>query len=361
MKKKKRAWVPGGGGPGCGPQIGALARFGELGMDRFDVVSASCIGAWVVTLYYSLDGTAAKRVQDLRNFFVEVFRPDDVHDKFPIPTPFAPDLQGNAEDLLDFLRDPRSYQNLFVPREIMRVWEDTLGMVRRGKVPHRSDVNMWWLRLLSAHPVSRFMTAIEYRSKQNGKAQIYYEGAPLLEKINWDRLWHPDRPEIRFNAFNLKTRKPELFTNRVDRYGNINARSLCACSALPSVFKTIEIGDAVYCEGATVDTVQFINLLEDHSDLDEIWISRIVDVEQAAAPKDQTGSTANHSMIFAGSLGALNIAAFRQHAKDLGWKGDIIEIEVPPGKWEWSHSNLDAGCRYGYAATSEALLERKLS
>ena len=40
-----------------------------------------------------------------------------------------------------------------------------------------------------------------------------------------------------------------------------------------------------YCEGALIDTVNFESLLEEHRDLDEIWVSRIVDSKQVRKPK----------------------------------------------------------------------------
>ncbi len=52
--------------------------------------------------------------------------------------------------------------------------------------------------------------------------------------------------------------------------------ALCACSALPPLSEgTVEIDGVTYCEGALVDTVNFESLLEEHPDLDEIWVGWI--------------------------------------------------------------------------------------
>src|SRR5204863_3260349 len=92
------------------------------------------------------------------------------------------------------------------------------------------------------------------------------------------------KPYIFHNAFNFGTKEVDLFANKPTsggkRYNAISAASLCACSALPFIEQTVKVDGDVYCEGALVDTVNFRELLEDHDDLDEIWINRIVDARQ---------------------------------------------------------------------------------
>ena len=81
---------------------------------------------------------------------------------------------------------------------------------------------------------------------------------------------------------------------------SITPASLCACSALPLIEQTVQIDGDIYCEGALVDTVNFEDLIEDHPDLDEIWISRIVDAGQILPPKNILISTANLCELFSG-------------------------------------------------------------
>jgi predicted acylesterase/phospholipase RssA len=208
------------------------------------------------------------------------------------------------------------------------------------------------------------MTGYQFNTAQTGGARIFYPDAPLLREVNIPRLYQSDRPEIRFNAINLDADggpKPVLFTNRpgrtpqYDNYGMVDMQTLCACSALPQIFAPVEIQGDAHCEGATVDTVQFVNLLEDHPDLHEVWIARIVGLNQAEAPRDMTGAIANSYMIPASSMGEASIAAFRQHAKDIGWHGKIIEVPVPKIKWEWSLSNLERGRSLGAGALLKVL------
>jgi predicted acylesterase/phospholipase RssA len=356
----KRALVLGGGGPALGTIIGAQEAFAEADIS-FDVVSAACIGAWVAVIHYSLEGTPQERVLRTYEWFKPVFQPKDVHDSFPINRVFAPDLRGNAKAHWNYLTDPRTFRSAFVPAEMFRVGVNTLKFFG---TPSRwfdeSSVNLLALEWMGAHPLSRLAVGLQYRTAQTGGARIFYEDAPLLREVNIPNLYKPDRPEIRYNAINLQAPsgpQPVLFTNRIDQYGMVDMRTLCACSALPSIFAPVEVQGQLHCEGATVDAVQFINLLEDHPDLDEIWILRIVALDQAAAPKDQTEALSNSFMIFASALGDANIKAFRTHAAALGFKGRIVEIPVPRVKWEWSYPNLTLGRRLGASAAKAAILE----
>jgi predicted acylesterase/phospholipase RssA len=351
----KRAFGFGGGGPNLGLFIGVMQFLAERGiMPTFKVVSAACIGAWIAVVYWSKDDTDVERVTHTYNWFKPVFQPKDVHDLFPIPRIFAPDFRGNAKAHFNYLVDPRNLRAAFVPAEMLRVGIDTLGfMMTPGKWLDESTRNILMHQWMGAHPLTRYLVGYEFRTAQTGGARIFYDDSRLLREVTINRLWQPDRPEIRFNAINLTAEggpRMELFTNRVDKYDNIDMRTLCACSALPHIFAPVEVNGDIYCEGATMDTVQFINLLEDHPDLDEVWIIRIVGINQAEAPRDMTDAIANSYMIPASAMGESSIAAFRSHAAKIGWRGRIIEVPVPRLKWEWSVENLDRGVSLGREA-----------
>jgi predicted patatin/cPLA2 family phospholipase len=169
------------------------------------------------------------------------------------------------------------------------------------------------------------------------------------------------------NAWNLDDKKLELFSNfprpgvesSGKDYKRIDATTLCACSALPFIEETVKIGGNTYCEGALVDTVNFWNLLEDHPDLDEIWVSRIVDSQQIRKPKDLHDSLANLCQLFAATVGDDDVKLFKYHVKeDKKWKGTIVEIRVDSRiNFEWSRANLDLGRERGRRAAEAAYKE----
>jgi predicted patatin/cPLA2 family phospholipase len=147
--------------------------------------------------------------------------------------------------------------------------------------------------------------------------------------------------------------------------GPINASTLCACSALPFIEGTVEIGENTYCEGALVDTVNFDSLLEEHPDLEEIWVSRIVDSKQIRKPENLHDGLANLCQLFAATVGEDDVNLFKYHVRyDKKSKREqettetlkVVEIHVPGHiNFKWNHSNLDNGCKLGKVAAKQAI------
>jgi hypothetical protein len=119
----------------------------------------------------------------------------------------------------------------------------------------------------------------------------------------------------------------------------------------------VELDGDTYCEGALIDTVNFESLLEDHLDLEEIWISRIVDAKQVHKPKNLHDALGSLCQLFAATVGEDDVRLFKFHVRTKkNWTGTIVEIRVSENiNFEWSHSNLDRGRAGGYQAADEAV------
>jgi predicted acylesterase/phospholipase RssA len=179
-----------------------------------------------------------------------------------------------------------------------------------------------------------------------------------MNAIKFEELFKKNDRYIYHNAWNLSKQQLELFSNRMnDKYKNINAATLCACSALPFIEGTVDIDGDTYCEGALVDTVNFENLIDDHSDLEEIWVSRIVDAKQVRKPLNLTDALSNLCQLFAATVGDDDVKLFEYHVQtQKGWKGIIVEICVDSRiNFEWSHKNLEQGRERGRLAARKAI------
>jgi predicted acylesterase/phospholipase RssA len=359
----KRAIVLGGGGPAAGLHIGALERFEEEEI-RFDVWSLSCIGAWVGIVYNQFDCDPA--VQTKRFFRNNVFRDDASYSRFPINRMFAPDYNRVAQAVAGFFLDPSNYSNLLLPAQLMEAWRDTMRQLADPARWNEGDVNHWFLNsVLAVNPAVRFLTSLAFLSNVNGLARICYPGSSFLKTIGFERLDDKGRPVIYHNAWNLTRRRMDLFSNKPGSHkrapdcGRITLKSLCACSALPFVEETVEIDGDTYCEGALVDVLNFRKLLDHHPDLDEIWISRIVDERQVRPPRNMTEALDNLCMLFAGALGEDNVELFRMHIDALPpdrKKPTIRQLRTATDiNFDWSHSNLDRAIRDGRRAVDEEL------
>ncbi|HEX5507732.1 MAG TPA: patatin-like phospholipase family protein [Pseudolabrys sp.] len=362
----KRAITLAGGGPAAGLHIGVLKKLNEAGI-KFDVWALSCIGAWVGLVYNQSD--PGKEVEQTYDFFRNgVFRDDVSYSRFPINAVFGADSVTNTRALAEFFLDPDSYKNLWLPDHMMAAAKDTLAFMQDRSRWNQGDFNRWVLNsVLAANPFVRYWASLMYLSKVSGLSRIHYPDSTFMKAIKFDRLYEEDKPFIFHNAWNISQKRLDLFSNKPSfrsgtcSYGKITSASLCACSALPYVEETVEINGDTYCEGALVDTVNFKQLLEDHPDLDEVWVSRIVDSGQVRKPNNIADALANLCMLFAATVGEDDIKLFEYHVKEEGkWHGQIVEIKVSDKiDFEWTHANLDLGCRAGYQATDDRLKSYK--
>lgn len=358
----KRAIVMGGGGPAVGLHLGALKKFAEEGI-TFDVWALACVGAWAGIVFNQHQGEGTEKARKTYEFFREIFRDDASYSRFPVNTVFGPDLSHNAIALLEYWCDPKSYKDLFLPEQMGQVLREGMALRRNRQRWTREEVSRWVLSAMAVNPFLRLLTGSLWQSNIHGLTKLYYPGAQLLTKINFKNLFQESAPFIYHNAWNLSRSRMELFANKVPEpdnyaYGRITAASLCACSALPFIEDTVNIDGDIYCEGALRSALNFDRLIEDHGDLDEIWVVRIIDVQQVKPPTDLKGGLENLMMLFAGAVGEDGAELFRYKAKEKGWRGKIIEVPVSTKiHFDWTHSNLDLGCEEGYAAATVALSE----
>jgi predicted acylesterase/phospholipase RssA len=411
----KRAITLGGGGPAAGLHIGvlkALADDGKTFDDESDVWALSCIGAWVGIVHNQFNEERIKKENKSRaeltyEFFRDgVFRDDEGYKRFPINTVFGADWNANIKAFQDFVTDPKSYSDFrWQPYKMMEQIQGTMSAwfnrLPRGEEPFKEwregDINNWILNeVLAPNPFVRYLTSLMYLSKVNGLSRINYPDSEFMKSINFGELKKDRMPHIYHNAWNLDEQKLALFSNRrmkedeKKQYkGAIDSRSLCACSSLPFVEGTVEIDQVTYCEGALVDTVNFDSLLEEHPDLDEIWVSRIVDAKQIRRPENLHDALANLCQLFAATVGEDDVKLFKYHVKEAHtldraaeagilekavecgmldkpaadgkngkkpWRGVVIEIHVPGHiNFKWNHSNLENSITLGYAAAKQAI------
>lgn len=350
----RRAIVLGGGGPVCGLQIGALRALAEHDLfDTFSVWSLSCIGAWVGIIVNQYDGKPIDRVRRTYELMRDqVFVPDEEHAAFPTNRLFAMDMRGNALNMLEFVSDLRTWQSLWVPGAMLGAARDTIGLLLNSDRHTEGDLNMLLLRWMSAHPLTRLATSAVYRTQAHGISRMHYPDSSFLRSLRFGRLMENDRPIIYHNAYNLTRGALEHFSNRAGDLPVMDATTLCACSALPLVLKTVEMGGDTYCEGAMIRPLDFDPL--DRHEVDEVWSLPILDHRQVKPPRDLTAAMGNLPMLPAAAHGRSLAEAYRRdHPK-------VRYVEIAPSTqvtYEWSRSNLEACCRAGYDAAQMTIAQ----
>ena len=351
----KRAICLAGGGPAVGLSLGALERLHREKDIHFDVWSLACIGAWLGIVWNQAE--PGKEFETSDSFFRGIFRPDDVYERFPIAAAFAPDFEAATENALNFVLDSDNYRNLVVPEAIKTASEDMLGfMTDPGRWSQANFNTMLLNDVLAVNPVSRFMTSLMYKSNTKGLARVFYPDSAFLQQIDFQALYQPGRPVLYHNSYNLTDQRLELFSNKDSKYQKISAETLCACSALPYIEEPVTMNGKVYCEGATIDTVNFEDLLANHPDLDEVWVSRILDRKQIRQPHNLYDALNNLVMLFAATTSEDDVKLFKYHLKDIGSKVKVVEIPVAHHiNYDWSWSNLERSTRDGYAAAAATI------
>ena len=354
----KRAITLAGGGPAAGLHIGALKRFQKAGI-TFDVWALSCIGAWVGMVYNSWEDEAQRPLLTETFFRDNVFRNDDSYASFPVNHAFAPDFQRSIRAAQQYIMDPASYRHLVAPEAIYRAsrqyWETMTDPSRWNE----GDMNNLALEMMAANPMARFMMGLMYLSDVNGLSRIYYENSSFLKAIQVENLFNEDRPFIYHNAWDLVNQKMQLFANRqalADDMLPLSRKSLCACSALPYIEETVEIGGITYCEGALVETVNFDRLLEEHPDINEVWVVRIVDKRQVKVPRNLTDGLSNLCMLFAASVGEDNVSMFIDKVRHMDRDISIVRVHVSSEvDFSWNTNNLTTGIHQGYIEAGKAI------
>ncbi len=144
------------------------------------------------------------------------------------------------------------------------------------------------------NPMTFFlMNTGAYRSS-NGLTQNYYQKNKIANQFDFQTLYKPDKPAIYHNAYNLTDHKFEIFDNK-GIHQPITEHSLYACSSLPFTAQSVSINGKEYCESTAIHATNFTYILQDHPDIQEIWVTRILDRRATSNP--QTLSEALNNLI----------------------------------------------------------------
>jgi len=310
----KRAIAISGGGPTLGIAIGALESLQTEGI-QFDVYSCACIGSWVVCIYLSKDGTESKAgIEHLKKVYQENFRPDEVYKSYPFASFFQPDIKHYLDCYSNKVLDKSTYEHLFLPDEWLKLLQKWM------QSPGSGDMLSFLNDFYPLNPVIRFWSEVIFKSSLCGLVKQPNADALAAGKIDFAKL-NEATPRIYTNAYCFEKQAIVLFTNKAKHespastngYDLITADNLMAGSSLPYIYEPRPIDGQYYCEGATVDTVNFKSLLDNHPDLEEVWVLKIVDYKQMKRPQNLVEGLSNFPMIFADTVADDDIKLFRYH------------------------------------------------
>lgn len=357
----KRALALSGGGPVVGLEIGALKAFEEKGID-FDVYACACVGSWVGCLYNSLP-PESDRIARLEHVFRDqIFIPDDIYESFPICYKvFRMDYLNDYKKLMEKLYDPKTYQNLFLPH---RIWQYAVDCFTHPPVT-RDDLFYRISEGMALHPSIRLMTELHYKLNKSGIAGLISSGGFVEKFIDFEQLFRSEKI-VYLNAYNLSRNEIEIFINRHENdYNDIDADALMAGSSVLHYTenRTIDGEKYKYCEGAVIDTVNLDHLLEDHPDLDEIWVIKIADYKSVKPPKNLIESSLVGVMLPFDTISDDDIRIFSYKLREFNREKDknirFVNVKMRYGDltYHWNQANLSRGIEVGYQGAMTAINE----
>ena len=348
---RPRALTIAGGGPAVGVGLGVLQALESFPRLKFKVWSLSCVGAWLGCLYHA--SPDADRLGHVTRLMESFFREDSVYDGFPCPTIFVPDIPEMISAYLRFMVDPRSYANLVVPTAIVKAYQDLHDYYLKPSAWNYGDFcRLVFNAMLAPNPAARFLTSMIYKSEIPGLNKLWFgEDDGFLRALDMSLLARPEVPILYHNAYNLDRHRLQLFSNKHEGYPPITTKSLCACSGLPYVLSPVTIDGETYVEGAMIDTVGFCHLLENHGDLREIWVCRLLDAHQIHRHRNLLEALNNLVMLFASTTAEDDVVLFKHQLQ--AWNSarpgspvELIEFQVESGtNFDWTLSNLRNSAR----------------
>ncbi len=355
MAKKKRALALAGGGPLVGIQIGALKALEEAGIE-FDVFTCGCVGSWVGCLYNSMP-PQQDRIGAITEFFRQIFVEDDVFSKYPVPVKtFLVDYQGDMQKTLELMMDPESYQDLFLPWRIGQyMWE-----MWNQPATSKEYFNYYLSKGISLNPWARYMMNMSYGLHKSGRTGLVHNDDLVNQFIDFDALCQSEKL-VYFNAYNLSKQQIELFVNRHNhpKFATGNAQYLMAGSSVLNYTANPEINGDKYCEGAVIDTVNFEHLMENHPDLDEVWVIKITDYKSIKPPQNLLDAELLAVMLPFTTIADDDIKLFKYHLKEQGDTTKVVEIGMRYDElnYHWSYANLDKGIEVGYQGAKATIAD----
>lgn len=364
MKPVKRAIALSGGGPPVGLQVGALKALDEHDID-FSVFTTDCIGSWTACIHNSQP--KEKRYDKMKEFYDACFVPDDVFDGFSVPVNiFITDYFEDAQRYWEKLMDLSTYEGLWLPRAIN---EYMMHYLNPANFPKSSvDWSLMITKGMTLNPFARLMFKLYYQNRKTGRAWLLGPGDHGSEfvgqYIDFNKLMQIDNM-IYLNTFNLARREINLFVNRNDHpdYKPITLKALKVNSSILGYLENWEIDGDPYCEGAVADTVNFKDLLRNHSDLDEIWVINILDYKAIKPPENLLEADLLAVELPFATIAHDDIKIFNLFLKKSGLDKKIKFVKINLSYKEldffWKRSTLEKGIEVGYSG-AKATIDRYL-
>ncbi|GEO80753.1 alpha/beta hydrolase [Pararhodospirillum oryzae] len=356
------AYVPFGGGPYYGYEVGAIDAMAELGI-RPDALLPGCVGNFI-GLYYLMalvEGGAPTAYIDQFSK-VGLMREKD-YVKAPIPPLFPMRVAAWMRGFASYYASPQAYQDLFAPELFPDVVKAGMEYMFH---PTERNLGIFVRNFSVWHPLTRFGLGGYYFAPIGPFGELYDPQDPegwIQPAINWGGVYADQAPVYIMSLLQVGEPRVVQATNCVGhpRFAPLDGRRLASGSNLPWLIAETNIDGTWYRESAVRDVATLTPAALDSLPALEVLICvQIMDSNDTDTLSIHNGNHNNYSLQVTEMIATIGDDDIEQAKAYLASQGRDVEVIVIEAQSDakpfWTVENVDRCRREGYEMAMEQFL-----
>ncbi|WP_413206222.1 alpha/beta hydrolase [Rhodospirillum sp. A1_3_36] len=350
----KVAYVPFGGGPYYGYEVGVIDAMHELGIVP-DVMLPGCVGNFVGLFYHMALVEGLPPTTYIDRFSEAGLMAEKDYMKAPIPPLFPMRIASWMRGFASYYSSPEAYQDLLAPE----LFPDVVhaGMDYWAN-PTERNLGIFTRNLCVWHPLTRLGLGGYYFAPIGPFGELYDPTQPegwIHPSINWASVYDKDSPIYIMSLLQVGQAQVTQATNCIDhpQFAPLDGRRLASASNLPWLIAETEIDGNWYRESAVRDVATLTPAaLETLPSLEVLICVQIMDSNDTATLSIHNGNHDNYSLQVTEMIATIGDddisqgqALLATRDKEVEWIIIEAQSDAQP---HWTHENVARCRRQGY-------------
>ncbi|WP_299436122.1 alpha/beta hydrolase [uncultured Rhodospira sp.] len=346
----KVAFVPFGGGPYYGYEVGVIDAMHELGIVP-DAMLPGCIGDFI-GMYYLMALVEGRHP----TYYIDQFSKNGLlwekdYVKAPIPPFFAMRVAQWMRGFAQYYTTPQAYQNLFAPEFIPNMMKAGMDYMMN---PTDRNLGIFTRNACVCNPMARLLLGGYFFAPIGPFAELYNPQDPdgwIDPAINWGSVYSDTSPIYIMSLLKVGAAEVVQSTNCADHpaFAPVDGRRLASGSNLPWLIAETYIDGSYYRESAVRDVATLTpTALDSLPSLDVCICVQIMDSNDTDMLSIDNGNHNNYALQvteMVATIGDDDIKQAMAYQKQKGRDTEWIVIEAQSdAKPFWTHENI-ARCR----------------
>lgn len=356
------AFVPFGGGPYYGYEVGVIDAMDELGIVP-DALLPGCVGNFVGLFYLMalVEGGAPTAYIDQFSK-VGLMREKDYR-KAPIPPLFPMRVAAWMRGFASYYMSPQAYQDLFAPELFPDVVKSGMDYLLN---PTERNLGIFTRNFSVWHPLMRFGLGGYYFAPIGPFGELYDPKNPegwIAPAIQWGSVYNDKAPIYIMSLLEVGQPTVVQATNCVNHpmFAPLDGRRLASGSNLPWLIAETNINGTWYRESAVRDVATLTPAaLDSLPSLDVMICVQIMDSNDTGTLTLNNGNHNNYALQVTemiATIGDDDIEQAKTHLVQQGRDVEWIVIEAQSDAEPfWTVENMERCRREGYEMAMEQFL-----